>query len=485
MSAVGDARRELRQRLSSALLVPAPRRVDDALLGLLNNRPSRDLAPPPPGSGLRGVPGDFGPPVVGHFLAYARYGTRVVRDRYERFGPVSWAGGPGYRGVFVGGAQATQVVLANREAAYSNEAWSLRGAGEFFHRGLLMLDFDEHRQHRRIMQQAFTTERIAGYLEQMTPAARRTVPGWPTGRSFRLYFALKQLTLDVATRAFMDDDIGPEADEINSAFVAALRGAAAIVMRPLPGSRWRAAQQGRALLERYFAENLPERRAGGGDDLFSALCHAETPDGERLSDEDIINHMIFLMMAAHDTATITATAAAYHLARHPEWQQRARAESLALGDDPLDMESVEHLEVLDRVIKEALRLTSPVPMYMRQAVRDTDLVGFHIPEGQLLMVFPQVNHFDRECWSDPDRFDPDRFGPERQEDRSHTYAWIPFGMGAHKCIGMRFGVLEVKVMLHEMLRNYRWELAGDYDVRWDHTSLPAPTNGLPVRLTRL
>jgi cytochrome P450 len=480
------ATRALRRRLSSAVMMPAPGPVDDAVLGLLDRFPTRELASPPPDSALRPVPGDFGPPLVGHVPEMMRYGTRYLRRRCERYGPIWWAGGPGgLRTVFVGGPDATQVVLANREDAFSNEAWSTRGAGVFFRRGLLMLSFDEHRFHRRIMQDAFSSERLAGYLNLMVPCARQTVPTWPSDEAFRLYYALKQLTLDVATRAFMDEEIGPEGQRINDAFVASLRGAMAIVMRPLPGSRWRAATNGRARLEDYFQENLPQKRASQGDDLFSVLCHAVTPEGERFSDEDIVNHMIFLMMAAHDTATITSTTATYYLAKHPEWQERARQESLGLGDEALGPESLERLDVLDRVIKESLRLLAPVPVYMRTAVRDTDVLGYHIPARSMVAVTPQVNHFDPDCWSDPDRFDPDRFGPDRHEDRSHTYAWIPFGMGAHKCIGMRFGVQEVKVMLHEMLRTFRWELAGDYEVRWDHSSLPIPSNGLPVRLTRL
>ena len=96
-----------------------------------------------------------------------------------------------------------------------------------------------------------------------------------------------------------------------------------------------------------------------------------------------------------------------------------------------------------------------------------------------------MNHFDRACWTNPDDFDPDRFGPARAEDKSHRYAWVPFGGGAHKCIGMHFGVLEVKAILHEMLRTHTWTVADGYRVRWDNTSLPIPVDGLPVQFHSL
>ncbi|PXY17408.1 hypothetical protein BAY60_34535 [Prauserella muralis] len=87
-----------------------------------------------------------------------------------------------------------------------------------------------------------------------------------------------------------------------------------------------------------------------------------------------------------------------------------------------------------------------------------------------------------ECWTDPDTFDPDRFAPHRRENHSHRFAWVPFGGGVHKCIGMHFGTLEVKTILHEMLRTTRWTISHGYQARWDNTSLPVPADGLPVRL---
>ena len=92
---------------------------------------------------------------------------------------------------------------------------------------------------------------------------------------------------------------------------------------------------------------------------------------------------------------------------------------------------------------------------------------------------------DNLCWSAPDTFDPDRFAEHRREDRNHRDAWIPFGGGVHKCIGMAFGTLEVAAILHEMLRTYRWSVDPGYRPRWDNTSLPVPADGLPLSLSPL
>ena len=477
--------RAARERWSSVLTVPAPDRFDAAMLarGVDGRRPG-PFAPAP--GGLRAVPGDEGLPLLGHALSYIRFGSAFTRARSARLGPVWWMRTPLGRAVVVTGPAATREVLTNRDKAFSQEGWRST-IDAFFHRGLMLLDLDEHRAHRRIMQEAFTAPRIETYLAQTTPVVREVIPTWGPGGTgvdpaVRLYPVLKSLTLDVAQKVFMDGRSGPEAQAVNQAFVDCVRAANAFVRRDLPGTRWRKGLRGRAYLESWFRGNLDAKRSGDGEDLFSALCHAVTDDGERFSDDDVVNHMIFLMMAAHDTSTITAASAAYHLGRNPQWQERCRAESDALGDRIPDVADLRSLTGLDMVIREALRMDAPVPIVMRTAVRETRVAGYHVPEGARVVVAPAVNHYDRSCWTDPDRFDPERFGPDRREDRSDRDAWVPFGGGVHKCIGLHFGTLEVTAILHEMLRRYRWDVAPGYRLRWDNTSLPVPVGGIPVRL---
>ncbi|GAA1975864.1 cytochrome P450 [Amycolatopsis minnesotensis] len=469
----------IRERVPPLTSIPLPRGVDRRMLE--HRSPVAELAAPPPGSGLKPVLGDAGPPVIGHAVNFMRFGIPFGLHRYETYGPVSWMGAFGRRIVTLSGPDATQAALVNKDKAFSQEGWKFF-IERFFDRGLMLLDFGEHHLHRRIMQQAFTRDRLEGYVRQMGPSIRAGVGRWPTTGSNRLYFTLKQLTLDVATQVFMDMDSPDDAGRINRAFVDSVRAGTAIVRHPVPGGRWAAGLHGRKVLERYFAAELPGKRARSGSDLFSALCQATSEDGERFTDTDIVNHMIFLMMAAHDTSTITATAAAYHLAKHPEWQERAREESLALGDELPDLGALDRLSTVDMVLKESLRLVAPVPSLARKTVRDTEVLGHHIPAGSMVGISPTVNHFAPECWTDPMRFDPDRFGPARREDRSHRFAWMPFGGGAHKCIGLHFGTSEVKLLLHEMLRRYRWTVPAGYAAKWDYVSLPVPVDGLPMHL---
>ncbi|WP_131741177.1 cytochrome P450 [Actinomadura roseirufa] len=448
------------------------------------------LAPPPEGSGLKAVPGVPCVPYIGNTLMVMRRPFEHARKRYAEYGPVAWSWLLGQRIVTVQGPDAAEVVLVNRDKAFaSGPAWSYF-VGPFFDRGLMLLDFDEHLHHRRIMQQAFTRPRLRAYLDAMEPGIAAGIAAWRPGPGFRVYDHLKRLTLDLATDVFMGaGPAGDERERVNGAFADAVRAGTAYVRFPVPGLRWHRGLRARAVLEEFFRRQLPAKRRDGGDDLFAALCAAETDDGHRFTDEDVVNHMIFVLMAAHDTTTIALTTMAYHLARVPEWQERLRDESLALaareGGPDLDDAGLDALTGIDLVMKEALRMLAPVPAVPRKVVKDTSILGFHVPAGTTVVVPMLTNHYMAEWWPDPERFDPGRFAPERREDRIHKYAWSPFGGSAHKCIGLYFAGMQVKTILHRMLLRYRWSVPEGYVWPLDTTALPSPRDGLPVRLDLL
>jgi cytochrome P450 len=450
----------------------------------------RKLADPPPGSGLQPVMGDRGLPILGHLIEMLRGGPDYLLFLYQTKGPVIFGDSPVLPGVAALGPDAAQIIYSNRNKDYSQQGW-VPVIGPFFHRGLMLLDFEEHMFHRRIMQEAFIRSRLVGYVEQMDKVVSQVVANdWVVNDSrFLLYPAMKELTLDIASMVFMGHEPGADHDlvtKVNSAFTMTVRAGNAVIRTPVPPFTWWRGLKARKLLEDYFAERVKERRGKEGNDLLTVLCQTEDEDGNRFSDEDIVNHMIFLMMAAHDTSTTTATNMAYELAANPHWQERCRDESNRLGDGPLDIESLEKLESLDLVMNEAIRLVSPVQWAMRRTVRDTELLGHYLPEGTNVIAYPGMNHRLPELWTDPLKFDPDRFTEPRNEHKRHRYAFTPFGGGAHKCIGMTFGQLEIKTILHRLLRRYRLELPRpEYEATWDHRTIPIPMDGMPIVLRPL
>jgi cytochrome P450 len=432
--------------------------------------------------GLEPIPGDPGPPLLRrNWEMFKGTATNDLAD-YDRFGPISWGEALGVRYVKATGPDAAAQILQNKDKAFANgPAWE-HFIGPFFHRGLMLMDFEEHHANRRIMQEAFTRPRLAGYLDSMSPLIADRVGSWGGQSEFRFFPAVTALGLDVATHSFIGERPGPRMDEIMHAFHDCTQAALAVVRRPAPLTTWRRGVRGRALLEEYFAPLVAQARQREGDDLLSVLCHVEDEHGLGFSDQDVLDHMIFLLMAAHDTSVSAMTSMAFFLAKHPEWQERCRAESEALGDRSLAYADTDALPSLGLVLKEAMRLVSPLPAMARRAIKDTELQGFFVPKGTMVQLTVQLNHWLPEVWTDPRRFDPERFAEPRREDKAARMAYLPFGGGVHKCIGLYFAQMEMLSVLHRMLLGYRWSVPEGYEMPLSYKALPYPTDGLPIRL---
>ncbi|MBB0994869.1 cytochrome P450 [Dietzia sp. SLG510A3-3B2-2] len=426
-------------------------------------------------------------PILGGTLEYVHSPLATMARRYRDHGPVSDLNFLGATWTALIGPDACQAALQNADKAFaSGPGWGYL-VGPFFNRGLMLLDFEEHHHYRHIMQEAFTRPRLEGYTRGLAPLVDEGIGAWGPDRAFQIYPALKTHTLDLATEVFMGgaEYAAPgELDKVNTAFVDCVQAANGYVRSTaVPFTKWGRAARGRRLLEEFLRRHLPARRANPGEDLFSALCQVADASGG-IDDDDIINQMIFLLMAAHDTTTSTVTSMVYELGRDVQWQERLRRQCQDLGPNPT-MAELEELPDLALVMKESLRLHPPVPVMARKTVKDTEILGVEIPAGRLTSIMPLYSHHMPEYWTDPEIFDPERFSDVRREDKSHRFAWEPFGGGVHKCLGMIFANLESKLVLSALLRHFEWSVPLAYVPPMKNDSLPYPADGLPVSLRPL
>jgi cytochrome P450 len=285
----------------------------------------------------------------------------------------------------------------------------------------MLLDFEEHRLHRRALSVAFKSGPMKSYLAALDAGIAARVARWRAQPGAMLFYpAMKQLTLDLAATSFLGTGIGPEVEEITRAFVDMVAASVAVVRKPWPGTQMARGVKGRARIVSYFSEQIPIRRAKGGEDLFSQLCQATHEDGALLTTQDIVDHMSFLMMAAHDTLTSSLTSFVAALAAHPQWQQKLRNEVMALGvrpDEPVTVDQLAALPLNEMAFKEAMRMKPPVPSIPRRAMRGFSFKGYDIPAGTMVGVNPLFSHHMPEIWPDPDTFDPMRFTDEAQRAR--------------------------------------------------------------------
>jgi len=443
---------------------------------------------PPNRNSLAHVPGDEGWPIIGRTLAVLADPKGEVERMAAKHGLIYRSRVLGETSITLLGPEANELVLFDQARLFSSTYGWGTILGRLFPRGLMLLDFEEHRLHRRALSVAFKSGPMKSYLASLDAGIAERVAQWRRRPGAMLFYpAMKQLTLDLAATSFLGTTIGPDVKEITRAFVDMVAASIAPIRQPWPGTQMARGVNGRARIVAYFSQQIPIRRVNGGDDLFSQLCRATHEDGALLSNQDIVDHMSFLMMAAHDTLTSSLTSFIAALAENPQWQDRLRQEVMALGiarDEATTTDNLEAMPFAEMAFKEAMRIRPPVPSIPRRATRDFNFGGYFIPAGTLVGVNPLFTHHMREIWPEPDRFDPLRFTDEAQRGR-HRFAWVPFGGGAHMCLGLHFAYMQAKCFARHFLQNLTVSLTPSTTPQWQMWPIPKPRDGLRVTLSPL
>lgn len=411
---------------------------------------------------LRCLPGAYGLPYLGFMLPLLKDPFALLKAHYDRHGEVSRTRLTGQNMVWALGPDYNRELVMDPQQVFSARMGYDTVLGDFFAGGLLVRDFAEHKFHRRIMQTAFKTSSMQHYIHDVNQLASAAVRDWPRQPQFRFYTQIKSLLLEIGARVFVGVGLESDIERLNRAFLDMMAGTLAIIRRDWPGLTYRRGMNGRRALERYFEALVPAKRSDQGLDMMSHFSRERTEDGELYPDKVVADHLIFLLLAAHDTTTSALTMGSYYLARHPHWQERLRAEVDALGHSLRYEDIGTNVPLLEQTFHEILRLHPPVPQLMRRTIRDTELGGYRIPADTMVAISPVFCHRMERYWKDPQAFDPDRFGDARQEHKQHPYLWMPFGGGAHKCIGLHFADLLFKCVMAEMLRCFRFSLSAGY-----------------------
>src|SRR5947199_802756 len=324
---------------------------------------------PPKRNSLTHIPGDEGWPLIGKTLDVLADPKGQVERASAKYGLIYRSHIFGETSLVLLGPEANELVLFDQAKQFSSTHGWGRVLGLLFPRGLMLLDFEEHRLHRRALSVAFKSGPMKSYLAALDTGIAAQVKKWKAQPGPMLFYpAMKQLTLDLAATSFLGADIGPEVDEITRAFVDMVAASISVIRKPLPGTKMARGVRGRERIVAYFSEQIPIRRNKDGEDLFSQLCHATHEDGALLSTQDIVDHMSFLMMAAHDTLTSSLTSFVAELAASPQWQQKLRDEVTALGlggNEAVTFDELAAMPLNEMAFKEAMRMRPPVPSIPR------------------------------------------------------------------------------------------------------------------------
>jgi len=436
------------------------------------------VAPPPPVPGgviervrsdmrwQRAARGRFPPGELGFSMRRTREFEReplpLLLRLYEEYGPVFSMRLVYAPVVFAIGPEANHYMTVLHA---SNFRWRDGGMGDLIPLlgdGLLTTDGDYHRRARRIMLPAFHREQIVAAQQVMAEEAERAVEPWRAGERLDLYTWTRRLALRVAMRALFGFDPSRSTD-MAYRFERALgfwgRAYAAQMLRG-PGSPYRAMVAARDRLDRVLFGEVERRRRSGerGEDILSLLLDATDEDDSALSDQELRDQVMTLLFAGHDTTTSTVAFLFHELARNP-------------GDHDLDL-----------AIDETLRMYPPAWIGPRRSIDPFELRGVRVPGGVLVNYCSWASHHLAEVFPEPFEFRPERFLPEARAALPKG-AYVPFGGGSRTCIGMRFGLLEVRTIAATILARFRPELAEpERELSIRQMPTLSPRGGLPVVL---
>ena len=434
---------------------------------------------------LKTVPGENGLPIIGHAVYFMRDCNKLFEKMVAKYGPIYSNKYLNVNSVHLMSPEGNEFILLDREKNFSSKlAWN-NSLEKLFPNGLMLRDGDEHRHHRRLMGAPFKASALNAYVDDMNPEIAGTTAGWGLQKDFRFYRAIKDLTLNLASNIFVGESLNKEASTVNEAFVDLVNASLVLVRYPILGNKYQRGIKARAYLEDYFRSRIARKQASNDTDMFAEICRAESDEGNGFSNQDIVDHIIFLMMAAHDTTTSALSSICYALAQSPEWQDKIRNEIHSIAGNQLTYQQMPELISAELVLKEALRLYPPLPIIPRTAIKDCEFQGYKIAKGNQVVASPYFTQRSPDIWSNPNSFDPERFNKERAEDRRHKSAWIPFGGGAHKCLGLHFAEMQVKLVLFHMLKNYKISVQEGYKMPYQPAPIGKPIDLLPLTLKSL
>ncbi|GHF53243.1 cytochrome P450 [Streptomyces mashuensis] len=436
-------------------------------------------------------------PWLGPLPAFHRDPVALLRGARERVGNAFAFPLLGQDVVFVSGPEAHAEVFEADETVLSpREAY--RFLKPVFGRGVAYDAATPEEMDAQIapLRAALGSRNLDGYVRVMEAETRAQVARWPAEGEIDLLTELNRLTVAIATRCLIGEEfhrrMGPELPRLYRELESGIRFAGILSAKaPLPAFRRR--DRARAALAEAIGEVIAERRrrrppdepagpAADGQDMLAVLLAARTEDGRPLPDDIVTGMLIAMVFAGQHTSAVLAAWTGVLLLHHPEYVPRLRGEQEELWapGSPLGTRALHRMELLDHCVREAERLYPPLVLLMRKALRDTVILGHHVPAGSLVMVSPAVAHRMPEVFRDPDRFDPSRYAAGRAEHR-RPYSLISFGGGKHRCVGPAFAYLQVKaawsVLLREVdLRPARSGYVPDYS-----TLVPGPATPCTVR----
>lgn len=418
-------------------------------------------------------------PIFGglYAAAYGLGGQQLVAQAVRRLGPVVALPVLGYGPVVAVGdaALAKQVFAAPPDVLLGGAGVGPAGA-IYGNRSMFVQEEPEHRRRRRLLTPPLLGNALRGYVPIIEEATRAAMARWPAGKPMRMLEAARELSLDVIVRIMFGvtdpADVSRIGEPFDDLLVLAISEETAVryAARRLGALRfWGRLNAVNRRIDEVLMPLITARRADPGGDagILGMLVDARSEDGDCLSDKEIRDDLVTLVLAGHETTATTLAWVVDLLLHHPEALERVRAEALA-----------RETAYTEAVINETLRLWPPAPITGRMTAGRYQLGEYTLEPGTRIVLLLDVVNRDPRSYPDPDEFRPERF----LGVRAQSAAWIPFGGGIKRCIGAAFAMCELVTVLHTLLREGELEPVSDRPESppWHAAPVLVPRNGTRV-----
>ena len=433
-------------------------------------------------------PGPDGLPVVGSTYAFARdrlgFVTRMARE-YGDVVKIEFTDREFYE---LAHPDHVRYVLVENNDNYVK--------GDFFQRqlgllgnGLLNSEGEFWRRQRHLIEPAFHPDRIAGYAGTMTDYTERTLDGWTDGEVRNVHGDMMRLTLEIVAKALFDVDIREDAADVGRALGDVMEHFRRSTSRPIMVPEWLPTADNRRYRRASetldsIVGNIVRRRRRNDDagDVVSMLLRAETDAGVGMSDDQLRDEVLTLLLAGHETTAQALTFTWYLLATHPTVERRLHEELAAvLGGRAPTVEDLDDLPYTEQVVRESMRLYPPVHGITRQSIEADTVGGYHLPAGAQVGLFQWVVHRDPRFYEDPAAFQPERWTDSFRSEL-HPFAYFPFSGGPRRCVGDRFALLEARLVLATMAQRVHLEALPESPLELAPAITLRPKGGLRMRV---
>ncbi len=431
-------------------------------------------------------------------LRFVRNPLRAVpRTVYERDFVATQVGPIKY--VWITEPELIEQVLIKQAQSFEKTPLERRVLERALGDGMLTSEEDMWRWQRRTIAPLFRHSEVLSHVDKMADAGQEKIENWRLNKDqtvHRIDRDMTEVTFSVIARTMLGEDQGELSSTIRDASETYLSNAtwemAHAILRlprwlPHPGTGRlrRSASQMRNAVQTIIDQrrSAPPNRDEKNLDLLDRLLAARNPETDALmSDRQLINNLLTLLDAGHETTAKALTWTLYLLARAPQWQNEVRREVKdVVGQGAIKEHHIDELAITQRVIKESIRLYPPAPIVARTPRENVEIAGQTFLPGAQIAIPIYCVHRHRARWHDPDRFDPDRFLPEHESKIPRTQ-YMPFGAGPRICIGQAFAMIEATVLLATFIRAAEFSWIGNHKPEPISRVTLTPKGGMPLGL---